>query len=206
MGDIQKGDIVRVPCFSDSECEVRVAGCGSRGDLYKLEGHGNTLFPLRSIILVSKRKRATRKLHERVFRGSPLSTPGLNPKHSSGWLTDDLKVWLRQHRFLINVEYEQKREEDVRRALEGNTGEVLNNEGFTPASPGRQFWEGIVRFYRGNEIPFDMCNNYLLDLIKDNQSSKTEHGVRLINRMDAVLDLLESGFALGIHNPEPEVI
>ena len=125
--EIQRGDVVRVPCYSDSECEVVAAGCGSRGDLYKLAGHGNTLFPRRSIIFVSRKKHVTRKLHKRQFCGKELSTPGLNPKHPSGWLTEDIKNWLLRHHFIINVEYEQKRKDDVRRALEDCDVEVLDN-------------------------------------------------------------------------------
>ena len=76
--------------------------------------------------------------------------------------------------------------------------------GFHEAPGKKNFWEGTIRLYVGTgaALPPEMCNTELQALIAANHSATRDGGtVVLINRIDAVLDLLGYGFQLGINSP-----
>ena len=84
--------------------------------------------------------------------------------------------------------------------------DYIRDNGFTPASPGRQFWEGTVYLYatKGSELPLGIANAALVSMVQENTSAlnSDKTAIRLINRIDAVLDLLGHGFKLGVNTPE----
>jgi hypothetical protein len=89
--------------------------------------------------------------------------------------------------------------------------DVLVEEGigFHEAPGKKNFWEGTIRLYSGTGacLPLEICNDELRALIIANRSAICDNDkVVLINRIDAVLDLLGYGFRLGRNIPESRVI
>ena len=206
--DIRVGDIITVQ-GSVKQRAITKTGCGSSGNLYKLDGLGNDCYPEGMLTKVADgvKRSIRRPVVVRQFGAVTVKSDRLSPTHNTGWLDDITLGWFQTHEFRLNVEYEAERKDDVFAALSDPFPalEVLDG-GFTPASPGRQFWEGTVYLYatKGSELPVSLCNETLLAMVKDNTSALNgdKTAVRLINRIDAVLDLLGHGFKLGINIPE----
>ena len=57
---------------------------------------------------------------------------------------------------------------------------------------------------KGSELPLSLANATLVSMVKGNTSAlnNDKTAIRLINRIDAVLDLLGHGFKLGVNIPE----
>ena len=205
--EIKVGDIVVVN-GSTHERPVVKTGCGSDGTRIKLDGLGNDCYTEQSVTKVrdGERRSVRRPLVTRQFGEMTMKSDRLSATHKTDWLDEDTLAWFQTHEFRINVEYETERKEDV-------YIEIMNHfpagrdrrRRIHSASPGRQFWEGTVYLYatKGSELPLGIANSILVSMVKDNSqalnSDKT--AIRLINRIDAVLDLLGHGFKLGVNTP-----
>lgn len=206
--EIKVGDIVRTK-DSNTERIVVKTGCGSDGTRIKLDGLGNDCFAEQSLTKLRDgvRRSIRRPIVTRQFGGVTMKSDRLSPDHRTEWLDEDTLAWFLTHEFRLNVEYEAERKDDVYNALTDPFPTLeIGDGGFTPASPGRQFWEGTVYLYatKGSELPLGIANSTLVSMVKDNTSALNNNktAIRLINRIDAVLDLLGHGFKLGVNTPE----
>ena len=206
--EIKVGDVVKIN-DSDTERIVVKTGCGSDGTRIKLDGLGNDCYAEQSLIKIRDgvRRSVRRPIVTRQFGDVTMKSDRLSPNHKTDWLDEDTLAWFETHEFRLNVEYEAERKDDVYNALTDPfpTLEIAEG-GFTPASPGRQFWEGTVYLYamKGSELPLSLANATLVSMVKGNTSAlnNDKTAIRLINRIDAVLDLLGHGFKLGVNIPE----
>ena len=206
--EIKVGDVVKIN-DSDTERIVVKTGCGSDGTRIKLDGLGNDCYAEQSLIKIRDgvRRSARRPTVTRQFGDVTMKSDRLSLNHKTDWLDEDTLAWFETHEFRLNVEYEAERKDDVYNALTDPfpTLEIAEG-GFTPASPGRQFWEGTVYLYamKGSELPLSLANATLVSMVKGNTSAlnNDKTAIRLINRIDAVLDLLGHGFKLGVNTPE----
>jgi hypothetical protein len=205
--EIKVGDIVTVN-GSILERTVVKTGCGSDGARIKLDGLGNDCYAESSVTKVRDgvRRSIRRPVVTRQFGDVTMKSDRLSATHKTEWLDDDTLAWFQTHEFRINVEYESERKDDVYAEIANHFPAVeIGDGGFTPASPGRQFWEGTVYLYatKGSELPLGICNQTLRSMVKDNSQAlnNDKTAIRLINRIDAVLDLLGHGFKLGVNVP-----
>ena len=205
--EIKVGDVVVVN-GSSIERTVTKTGCGSDNARIKLDGLGNDCYAESSVTKVRDgvRRSIRRPVVTRQFGDVTMKSDRLSATHKTEWLDDDTLAWFQTHEFRINVEYESERKDDVYAEIANHFPAVeIGDGGFTPASPGRQFWEGTVYLYatKGSELPLGICNQTLRSMVKDNSQAlnNDKTAIRLINRIDAVLDLLGHGFKLGVNVP-----
>jgi hypothetical protein len=205
--EIKVGDVVVVN-GSSIERTVTKTECGSDNTRIKLNGLGNDCYAESSVTKVRDgvRRSIRRPVVTRQFGDVTMKSDRLSATHKTEWLDDDTLAWFQTHEFRINVEYESERKDDVYAEIANHFPAVeIGDGGFTPASPGRQFWEGTVYLYatKGSELPLGICNQTLRSMVKDNSQAlnNDKTAIRLINRIDAVLDLLGHGFKLGVNVP-----
>lgn len=206
--DIKVGDVVIID-GSSIERTVIKTGCGSDSTRVKLDGLGNDCYAESSLIKIRDgvRRSVRRPIVTRKFGDIMMKSDRLSANHQTGWLDDDTLAWFQTHEFRLNVEYESERRDEVYGAIADHFPALeIGEGGFTPASPGRQFWEGTVYLYatKGSELPLGIANATLVSMVQENTSAlnSDKTAIRLINRIDAVLDLLGHGFKLGVNTPE----
>lgn len=206
--EIKVGDVVTVN-GSNLERTVVRTGCGSDRTRIKLDGLGNDCYTEQSVTKIRDgvRRSARRPVVTRQFGDVTMKSDHLSAGHKTDWLDEDTLAWFQTHEFRINIEYESERKDDVYAEIVNHFPSVeISDGGFTPASPGRQFWEGTVYLYatKGSELPLGIANATLVSMVQENTSAlnSDKTAIRLINRIDAVLDLLGHGFKLGVNTPE----